>query len=152
MRHTIRIPTFGAHPLRAAGLAVVAALALAFAGPALANPAKAAADRQFAQAVQFHKEGRHGPAFGLFIDLANRGDVDAARIALFMNQYGPMLYGKHWEAGREDVDYWTTLVRNSSPAGREQPDFTALPVVAKGKQVKQVRFPARPATGEMGNR
>ncbi|RYF18114.1 MAG: hypothetical protein EOO30_04755 [Comamonadaceae bacterium] len=152
MRHTARIPTLGAQHLRAAALAAAAAVTIAFAGPAIANPAQAAADRQFAQAVQFHKEGRHAPAFGLFIDLANRGDVDAARIALFMHQYGPMLYGKHWEAGREDVEYWTTLVRNSSVAGRQQPDFVPLAVVAKGKHVKQVRAPARPVTGELGNR
>jgi hypothetical protein len=128
--------------LRFASGCVLVVLALSLGAPARANPAKAAADREFAAAVEQFKEGRKAHAFGMFIALANRGDVDAARIALFMHTYGPLLYGAHWDAGDEDREYWSTLVRNSSTAGRPQPAFTPLAVVPKGR-LKQVRAPAR---------
>lgn len=123
--------------LRFALAALAAAVAFAIAAPAHANGAKAA-EREFADAVQQFKEGRRAHAFGMFIALANRGDVDAARIALFMHQFGPTLYGSHWEASRDDIDYWNTLLRNSSTAGRAQPAFVPLAVAPKAK-VKQVR-------------
>lgn len=130
--------------LRLALAAVVAAAAFGLASPAHAN-ASQIADREFADAIQQFKQGRRSHAFGMLIALANRGDIDAARIALFMHSYGPTLWGTHWEAGHEDVEYWTSLVRNSSTAGRPQPAFQPLAVVPKGK-LKQVRS-ARPLVG-----
>ena len=53
-------------------------------------------EHEYAQAVQSFRAGRTSEAYGQFIELANRGDVDAARVALFMNGYGASLYGKHW--------------------------------------------------------
>lgn len=129
-------------PLRCALGCLLVGVALSLPAPARANPAKAAADREFAAAVDQFKEGRRAHAFGMFIALANRGDVDAARIALFMHTYGPLLYGVHWDAGEEDREYWSTLVRNSSTAGRPQPAFLPLAVVPKNR-VKQVKGPAR---------
>jgi len=130
--------------LRLALAAFVAAATFGLAAPAQANASRIA-DREFAEAVQQFKQGRRSHAFGMFIALANRGDIDAARIALFMHSYGPTLWGAHWEAGEEDVEYWTTLVRNSSSAGRPQPAFEPLAVVPKGK-LKQVRS-SRPLVG-----
>ena len=87
--------------LRFALAALVAAVALSVASPsARANLAAQAAEREFADAVEQFKQGKRALAFGKFIRMANRGDVDAARIALFMHTYGPTLWGAHWEAGR----------------------------------------------------
>lgn len=123
--------------------ALLAAVSLALPAAAHANGARTVAEREFQEAVQQYHAGRKAEAFGRFIALANRGDVDAARIALFMHGYGPLLYGKHWEAGREDIEYWQNLVRNSSAASvRAQPDFVPLAVApAKGK-ARQVRTAA----------
>lgn len=86
-------------------------------------------EHEYAQAVQSFRAGRTSEAYGQFIELANRGDVDAARVALFMNGYGASLYGKHWDALPSEVAYWSTLVRNSSmAAGRQQPDFQPVVV------------------------
>jgi hypothetical protein len=151
MQRSTRTFADSAQALRLVVAALLAAVTVGLSAPAAANPAKAAADREFDTAVQFYKSGRHAPAFGVFAALANRGDVDAARIALFMNQYGALLHGRHWEAGREDVEYWTMLVRNSSTAGRPHPDFVPMAVVSKSR-VKQVRAPAQSTAATMGNR
>ena len=118
--------------LALAGL--VFALGQALPAKAFENPTQ----REFNEAVQQFKAGRRSEAFGRFIALANRGDVDSARIALHLHTYGTVLYGTQWEAGRDDVDYWNTLVRNSPTAGRGQPEyprFVAQPVKAKAKPV-----------------
>ncbi|HEX7890525.1 MAG TPA: hypothetical protein VF522_14280 [Ramlibacter sp.] len=130
---------FSLHRLRIALAALMAAVTVSIVSPpAHANPAAKATEREFAEAVEQFKQGKRSLAFGKFIRLANRGDVDAARIALFMHGYGPTLWGAHWEADREDVEYWATLVRNSATAGRPQPAFDPVAVVPKVK-VKQVR-------------
>lgn len=83
---------------------------LAVAACALLVPAQAVADeRRFAEAVAQYKAGRYSDAFGRFVELANAGDPDAARIALFMNQYGPFLYGSHWDAAPDELGHWTQL-------------------------------------------
>ena len=80
------------------------------------------ADAEYEAAVQVFRAGRTSEAFGRFHALANRGDVDAARISLFLHQYGAALYGKQWDAFPADVAYWNQLVRNSPTAARPQPD------------------------------
>jgi hypothetical protein len=113
--------------LATAGL--VFALGQALPARAYENPT----EREFGEAVQQFKNGRRSEAFGRFIALANRGDVDAARIALHLHTYGGLLYGTQWEAGREEIEYWNTLLRNSPTAGRTQPElapFVAQPVKA----------------------
>jgi hypothetical protein len=121
------------HLLAIAGLAL--ALGQALPARAIENPT----EREYTAAVQQFKAGRRAEAFGRFIALANRGDVDSARIALHLHTYGGILYGAQWEADRADVDYWNTLVRNSPTAGRGQPEyapFVAQPVkAAKAKPV-----------------
>ncbi|MDB5857825.1 MAG: hypothetical protein JWQ76_1514 [Ramlibacter sp.] len=124
--------------LATAGL--ILALGQALPAKAVQNPT----EREFNEAVQQFKNGRRSEAFGRFIALANRGDVDAARIALHLHTYGSLLYSTQWEAGREDIEYWTMLVRNSPTAGRPQaeyPVFVAQPVKAKARtvQVQKVR-------------
>lgn len=135
----ILVKAFEPRHLRYALAVLVAAVGLATASPAAhANPAAKAMEREFSEAVDQFKQGRRSLAFGKFIRLANRGDVDAARIALFMHAYGATLWGAHWEADREDLEYWTTLVKNSQTAGRPQPLFEPVQMVQKSK-IKQVR-------------
>lgn len=92
---------------------------------ALSLPSGAASpvEREYADAVKSFRSGRLSEAFGQFMAIANRGDVDAARVALFMHMYGPVLYGKQWDAGDQNVAYWTMLVRNSGTSARAMPEF-----------------------------
>lgn len=106
----------------ALALALVATLA-GWSAPAAASPAAALAEREYADAVQSFRAGRTSVAFGQFMALAKRGDVDSARIALFLYSYGPVLYGKQWDVFPSDVDYWNTLVRNSGTSARAMPEF-----------------------------
>ena len=140
-------------PLAALKRAAAAALLLAAGASAFAA---APVEREFEDAVRAFRSGRTSEAFGRFIELANRGDVDAARIALFMHGYGPVLYGKQWEAGPQDVAYWTNLVRNSGTSGRPLPEYppTVLyPSSGKGraKPVAPAAPTARPAAPELAN-
>jgi hypothetical protein len=89
----------------------------------LPSGAVAPVEREYAEAVQSFRAGRTAEAFGRFIEMANRGDVDAARIALFLHSYGPVLFNKQWEADQRDVAYWNQLVRNSGTSARPLPDF-----------------------------
>lgn len=119
----VRTPGFGPASsfLRRRWAAPCAAVLLL--AQALSAGASGLADREYAEAVRSFRSGRTADAFGRFIDLANRGDVDAARIALFMHSYGPTLYGTYWEAGAQDVEYWTSLVRNSPASTRRVAEF-----------------------------
>ena len=103
------------------------------------------ADREYQEAVRAFREGRTSDAFGRFIDLANRGDVDAARIALFMHSYGAPLYGKYWEAGAQDVAHWQSLVRNSGNSGRPVAEFQPTVYPDKPKTRVAVAKSAKPA-------
>ena len=89
----------------------------------LPSGAVAPVEREYAEADQSFRAGRGAEAFGRFSDLANRGDVDAARIALFLHSYGAVLFNKQWEADPRDVAYWNLLVRNSGTSARPQPEF-----------------------------
>lgn len=128
--------------MRQAATSLAASLLLTLACAAEAAPP---VEREFDQAVRSFRAGRTSEAFGQFIELANRGDVDAARIALFMHSYGPVLYGKHWDAGAKDVAYWSQLVRNSGTSGRPLPEFQPT-VLTPGKGKARPAAPkARPA-------
>lgn len=118
-----------------AGAAVAMLLALGVQERANASLAQ----RHFDEAVKSFKDGRRTEAFTRFTALANHGDVDAARIALFLLNYGAVLYGTNWEARLEDVEYWNMLVRNSSPASaRAEPAFVPLAVAPQKTRLKQV--------------
>jgi hypothetical protein len=110
-------------------------------------PAGAAgiADIEYDNAVRSFRAGRTADAYGLFIDLANRGDPDAARIALFMYSYGATLYGSHWDANPPDVAYWNMLIRNSGTSARPASEFQ--PIAMKSQKSRQK---ARTPTPPMG--
>lgn len=109
--------------VRAIRRAVAVVAATLFIATGAQAGAGAIADREYAEAVQSFRNGRMAEAFGRFVDLANRGDPDSARVALFLHQYGPALYGKHWDAFPQDVAYWGTLVRNSGTSARATGEF-----------------------------
>lgn len=120
MGHPIQEPQQSAPRARRSFAAFVAMLLLAVSLPsAAASPV----EREYAAAVKSFRSGRLSEAFGQFMAIANRGDVDAARVALFMHMYGPVLYGKQWDAGDQNVAYWSMLVRNSGSSARPMPEF-----------------------------
>jgi hypothetical protein len=87
----------------------------------LATGAAHASSQEFEEALRQYRAGRLSDAFGRFSALANKGDADAAHIALFMNKYGPQLYGSYWDAYPPDVAQWNLLIRDRE--GRPQPVF-----------------------------
>ncbi len=123
--------------------AIAAALLMMFSLPSgAANPV----EREYEAAVRSFRTGRLAEAFGQFIDLANRGDVDSARIALFMHSYGAVLYGKQWEAGPQEVAYWNMLVKNSGTSARPLPEYqpTVLRPAKSKARPATIRTPAAP--------
>jgi len=126
---------------RRQGAAVLAATLMLIALPAgAANPV----EREYEDAVRSFRVGRLSEAFGQFMELANRGDVDAARVALFMHSYGPVLYGKQWDAGPQNVAYWNTLVRNSGTSARPMPEFQPTVLTPSRTKAKPVPVRGRP--------
>jgi len=81
-----------------------------------------AADTEgYDEAVVQYQNGRWADSYGRFIALANDGDADAARTALFMLRYGPQLYNAHWDAMPGEVARWEKLA--ASAQGRSSPVF-----------------------------
>jgi hypothetical protein len=98
-------------------------LVLAMAAACVAAPARAAAPGYtYEEAVSRFRAGDWADAYGRFMDLANKGDADAARISLFMLRYGPQFHGSYWHALPHEVRRWQRLA--SSSAGRKAPEFT----------------------------
>ena len=128
---------------RLAFAGLVAATILGVSAPAKAAPAASLVDQEYAAAVQSFRTGRTAMAFGQFMEMANRGDVDAARIALFMYSYGPVLFGKQWDVLPKDVAYWSGLVRNSGTTARAMPDFPVT--VLQPSRNRNVTAGAKPA-------
>lgn len=105
-------------------------------GISLPSGAADVAQGGYDQAITAFRAGRTSEAFGQFQELANHGDVDAARIALFMISYGPSLYGKQWDALPVQLDRWNRLVQASGTAARPIPGFEpAIVWDAKGAEV-----------------
>lgn len=97
-------------------------LVLAMSMACLAGPARAAGVAYtYEEAVSRFREGRWADAYGRFMDLANKGDADAARISLFMLRYGPALHGARWHALPHEILRWQKLA--SSGQGRSWPQF-----------------------------
>ena len=61
----------------------------------------------FQAAAASLRAGRDDEAYRRFVELANLGDVDAARVALFMYRFGPTVFGKRWDASKEQLAIWT---------------------------------------------
>lgn len=80
-------------------------------------------DDEFANAVEKYQQSNWSHAYGRFMALAERGDSDAARIALFMHRYGPALYNNHWDAAPHELELWSSL---SNQVGRTPPAFQPI--------------------------
>jgi hypothetical protein len=134
-----QVPTTGRFQrLRQALVGVTTVLLLAASFP---SGAAAAGEHEYDAAVTSFRTGRTSEAFGQFMSLANHGDADAARIALFMYNYGNALYGKEWDVLPSAVASWDKLVRDSGTPGRQLPEFQTT-----------VLTPASPAADMAGTR
>ncbi len=71
-------------------------------------------EQAYTEAVNRYRDGKMSDAYGLFITLAEEGDPDAARIALFMHRYGAVLYGSPWDADPGDLGYWADVAKSPS--------------------------------------
>ncbi len=118
-------------------LVCLAALVCALLSPAAAR----AEDPSFSDAVAQFQKGRWSDAYGRFIEMANEGDADAARIAVFMQRYGPLLFGSNWDAAADDRADWQRLA--ASRQGRPPPAFRPLEPVTASKA--RGKGPAREA-------
>jgi hypothetical protein len=109
------------------------------------NGAVAAPDPAYAEAVREYRAGRWSSAFGRLIPLANNGNVEAARIALFMQQHGRVLYNSDWEASEEDVELWSRMTGTRPPG---QVERVASSAAAKGPawRARMTRFIPRSAS------
>jgi hypothetical protein len=100
-------------------------------------------ERELADAAALYRQGRVSASFGKFLGLANRGNADAAHIALFMSRYGVALYDTHWETYPEDIEDWAQLIADRD--GKHLPVFIPDPYDLKpaAKPSPQVMAAAR---------
>jgi len=94
-----------------AGIAksAVAALALLLACQVNAQGA------QLAEARQLYDEGRWTAAWEHFTALADRGDVEAARMAIRMTRYGAQLFNQAWAPQPERMARWRVVAMGEQP-------------------------------------
>jgi hypothetical protein len=81
----------------------------------------ASAGDHFERAVSEYRAGRYPAAWGHFCAAANEGDADAARVALHLLRYGPLLHGGFWDASSDEVADWSRLAASSK--ARPPPEF-----------------------------
>ena len=108
------------HQLERAVRGFVRSLPLVFA--CLAAVPAVAADQDFERALQAYRTGNMSGAYGRFLALARKGDPDAARIALFMGQYGGMLHNTLWELTEHDAAQLRRTALRPSLRPMPQPD------------------------------
>lgn len=106
--------------MKARRILLITSACLAMLAPALGTAAESDTEG-YDQAVAQYQKGRYADAYGRFMALANEGDVDAARTALFMLRYGPQLYNAHWDAMPSQVQRWERLAATAQ--GRSTPVF-----------------------------
>ena len=79
-------------------------------GAASAQPARAPdAARDFDAAVIAYERNHWNEAYAAFTGLADRGDAEAARIALQMWRHGHALYRMTFSANAQQVERWQRL-------------------------------------------
>jgi hypothetical protein len=87
-----------------AGLAALAPAAAASVHAARSRHASLLHER----AIAAFRAGRFPEAYGRFSALADLGDAEAARTALWMYQRGPSLFGSDWDATPDQLASWAT--------------------------------------------
>jgi hypothetical protein len=77
---------------------------------AIASTTASASDKaEFNKVLELYQQAKFAGAYGRFCALADRGDPDAALIALFMLRYGTQLYSSDWGASQGQIDRWIAL-------------------------------------------
>lgn len=71
-------------------------------------------DPAFTHAVTHYRQGRWSGAYGRFAQLADQGNAEAARIALFMLRNGEQLYRSGWGASQDQIDSWIALASRNA--------------------------------------
>ena len=89
-----------------------------------------------AQAVDRFRLGRFPEAYGRFVELANAGHPPSARVALWMCEQGPSLFGRDWDCTPEEVADWSALIRRPIPGHAQS---TLHPAVSTGLGARQPR-------------
>lgn len=84
----------------------------------------------FEDAVKDLKTGRAASAYGRFAAAADAGDPDAARFALLMLRYGPIVWGSYWSASPDEYALWQEL--SDSGDGRARPRFKSTYALPRG--------------------
>lgn len=69
----------------------------------------------FADALQLYRHGHFTAAYARFVQLADTGHAESARVALAMLRHGPDLYGHQWTATPEQVAGWERAVGIAPP-------------------------------------
>jgi hypothetical protein len=72
-------------------------------------------DAQFDEALALYRQARWAGAFGRFCALADRGNADAADLALLMVRLGPQMHGSAWTASQPQIDRWLALTAKARP-------------------------------------
>jgi hypothetical protein len=70
---------------------------------------------QLAEARQLYDEGRWAAAWDQFATLADRGDVEAARMAIRMTRYGAQLFNQAWAPQPERMARWRVVATGEPP-------------------------------------
>ncbi len=103
-------------------VALLATLALAASSPASAREEADSQPVRLEQARAAYDAGRYREAFDAFTRLADRGDPEAARIAILMSRYGTRLYGDEFGVTAAQARRWTSLVEGTTVADRRPAD------------------------------
>jgi hypothetical protein len=64
-----------------------------------------------ARALDSFRRARFPEAYGRFVQLANNGHAPSARIALWMCEQGPTVFGSDWDCTPDEVEDWRALTR-----------------------------------------
>jgi len=70
-----------------------------------------AAELAHARALDSFRRARFPEAYGRFVQLANLGHAPSARVALWMCEQGPALFGSDWDCTPDEVADWSALTR-----------------------------------------
>ena len=77
-----------------------------------AAPSKADETSTFDYAPTLYMQQQWAGAYGRFAALADRGNKEAAHIALFMVRHGSQLYKTGWSATPMQIGRWVRLTRS----------------------------------------
>lgn len=91
------------------------ALTVWFGLPVAGAPGMADAGVRQEAAMAAYQAGHWAQAYQALSSLADDGDAEAARMAGLMVRQGPVLFGRRFEASREQLAAWARLVGQPAP-------------------------------------